>query len=118
MTAFAGLSAVVIDCADPSKLVEFYRRLTGWQITSSDDDSAYLSNGDTLQIGFQRIDGYLSSNWPGENAHLHLDFAVTDQEAAIKETLAAGGSKPEFQPGGTDWVVLTDPEGHPFCIAG
>ncbi|MFG2088608.1 VOC family protein [Spirillospora sp. NPDC048824] len=33
------------------------------------------------------------------------------------EVGALGASRPEFQPGGGEWTVLTDPEGHPLCIA-
>ena len=25
-------------------------------------------------------------------------------------------TRPGFQPGGDSWVVLTDPEGHAFCL--
>jgi hypothetical protein len=28
-----------------------------------------------------------------------------------------GATKPDFQPGGGDWIVLQDPEGHLFCLA-
>jgi hypothetical protein len=42
---------------------------------------------------------------------------VTDLNVATKELLALGAAKPEFQPGEGQWTVLTDPEGHLFCIA-
>ncbi|WP_461012378.1 VOC family protein, partial [Streptomyces capparidis] len=44
-------------------------------------------------------------------------FRVPDVEGAVEELLALGAGRPEFQPGGKEWVVLTDPEGHPFCLA-
>ncbi|TVT58811.1 VOC family protein [Amycolatopsis rhizosphaerae] len=110
------LSTIVIDCADPSALAEFYRTATGWKITSADEDSAYLGDGGPVQLGFQRVPGYRSPAWPDDAKHFHLDFTVPDPAAAERELLALGAAKPEFQPGGAGWTVLTDPEGHPFCL--
>ncbi|MGW6917598.1 VOC family protein [Kitasatospora sp. NPDC054939] len=116
MPALAEFTAVVIDCADPATLAEFYRKATGWEITYSDEDFAYLGNGGPVQIAFQRIDGYRAPGWPDARKHAHLDLTVTDLESATKDLLAVGAAKPEFQPDEDKWVVLTDPEGHPFCL--
>ncbi|KUO22060.1 VOC family protein [Streptomyces dysideae] len=116
MPALAEFTAVVIDCADPAILAEFYRKATGWEITYSDQDFSSLGNGGPVQIAFQRIEGYQAPGWPDARTHAHLDLTVTDLESAAKELLAIGAAKPEFQPGEGKWVVLTDPEGHPFCL--
>ncbi|GAB2972573.1 VOC family protein [Amycolatopsis acidiphila] len=112
----AVLSAVVIDCADPGTLAGFYSKVTGWDITSSDADTAYLSGNGTTQLGFQRIENYPAPGWPDDGKHVRLDFSVADVETAVQELLALGAARPEFQPDGGDWTVLTDPEGHPFCL--
>ncbi|WP_236795976.1 VOC family protein [Amycolatopsis sp. GM8] len=112
----AVLAAVVIDCADPGALAGFYSKVTGWDITSSDADTAYLRGNGTIQLGFQRIAGYRSPGWPDDGKHFHLDFTVADVGATAHELLALGAGRPDFQPGGADWTVLTDPEGHPFCL--
>jgi len=117
MPATARLSAIVIDCAAPGPLAEFYRTLTGWEVTSSDADFVFLGNGGPVQLGLQRVAGYRAPGWPDPAKHAHLDLKVTDVAQAVKELLAAGATKPEFQPGGDEWVVLADPEGHPFCLA-
>jgi predicted enzyme related to lactoylglutathione lyase len=109
-------TAIILDCADPKGLAEFYRNATGWRITDSDADSAYLGDG-PVQLAFQRVDGYQGPGWPDAGKHAHLDFAVADVAAAVTALLALGATKPEFQPGGDQWTVLADPEGHPFCIA-
>jgi hypothetical protein len=41
---------------------------------------------------------------------------VADLAEAERELLALGAARPEFQPGAGDWVVLTDPAGHPLCL--
>jgi hypothetical protein len=115
MTAIAQLTTVVIDCAAPASLAEFYRAVTGWKVSYSDADTVYLDGG-SIQLGFQRIAGYQPPSWPDPAKHAHLDFKVADPERAVKELLTIGAAKPSFQPGGDEWVVLTDPEGHPFCL--
>ncbi|MFF4657579.1 VOC family protein [Streptomyces sp. NPDC001381] len=119
MPALAEFTTVVIDCADPAALAEFYRKATGWDITYSDEDYVFLGGGagGRTQIAFQRVEGYQAPGWPDARKHMHLDFAVADLESAAAELLAIGAAKPEFQPGEGKWVVFTDPEGHPFCIA-
>lgn len=115
MPAQAEITTIIIDCADPQALAQFYRQVTGWTITSSDADSAYLGEG-PIQLAFQRIEGYQGPSWPDDRKHAHLDFRVDDVERASKAFVALGAAVPEFQPGGGSWTVLTDPEGHPFCI--
>lgn len=117
MPAPAKFSTVVIDCAEPTALADFYRKVTGWEITYSDPDFATIGDGGPAQISFQRVTGYHPPAWPSGPAHTHLDLTVADIGGATKELLELGAAKPEFQPGEGKWVVLTDPEGHPFCIA-
>lgn len=116
MPAIAALSTVIIDCADPAALAEFYGKVTGWPVTYRDDDAVHLGDG-SMSLGFQRIDGYQGPGWPDAAKHAHLDFAVTDVDSAVKELLSAGATLPEFQPGEGEWTVMADPEGHLFCIA-
>lgn len=115
MAVNAQPSAVVLGCADPKALAEFYRSMTRGEITHSDDDSVCLGGG-PIQLAFQRIDGYQAQQWPGSPTHAHLDFTVDDLDAAAAELLALGAARPDFQPGEGQWTVLIDPEGHPFCI--
>ncbi|MGW7007891.1 VOC family protein [Streptomyces sp. NPDC054933] len=116
MPTLAEPTAVTIDCADPAALADFYKKATGWETTYSDADFACLGNGGPIQLAFQRIEGYQAPDWPDARKHAHLDLAVTDLESAAEELLALGASRPEFQPGEGKWLVLTDPEGHPFCL--
>ena len=117
MPATAQLSTVVLDCADPRALAEFYRAVTGWEVTFSNDDCAYLGGGG-VQLAFVRVDGYELPAWPGPAKQAHLDFKVDDLELAVKQLLDLGATKPEFQPGEGRWTVLADPQGHLLCLAG
>ncbi|MFJ2090713.1 VOC family protein [Streptomyces sp. NPDC087901] len=117
MPAPARISTVVIDCGDPARLAEFYSKVTGQEIAESGEDYASLVGGDHPGLAFVRVEGHRAPGWPDENNHAHLDFTVTDLEEAAGRIVALGASRPEFQPGKDEWIVLTDPEGHPFCLA-
>jgi predicted enzyme related to lactoylglutathione lyase len=115
--ATAALAMVNIDCAQPQVLADFYHRLLDWEISYSDENYSMITEGPT-SIGFGRIDGYTPPAWPDPSSpkRFHLDFYVEDLDEAEQACLDAGAAKPEFQPGGDRWRVLTDPDGHPFCI--
>ena len=115
MPALAQLTTIVLDCADPGPLAEFYRAVTGWKVTSSDDDSVYLGE-DGVQLALVRVPGYQPPAWPGSDKQAHLDFQVADIDLAVKQLLELGATKPEFQPGDGQWTVLADPQGHLLCL--
>ncbi|OKJ22536.1 glyoxalase [Streptomyces sp. CB00316] len=116
MSALAQISTIVIDCGDPVRLAEFYSKVTGWEIIHSGEDYASLAGGEHPGLAFVRIEGHRAAGRPDDGKHAHLDFTVTDLEEAAGRILALGASRPAFQPGKDQWVVLTDPEGHPFCL--
>ncbi|MFD9705300.1 VOC family protein [Lentzea sp. NPDC059081] len=115
MPALAQLTTVVLDCADPQALGEFYRQVTGWEVTSGDADSVYLG-GDGIQLAFVRVPDHQPPAWPGGAKQAHLDFQVADLDLAEKQVLALGATKPDFQPGEGQWTVLADPQGHLLCL--
>ncbi|MET9631699.1 VOC family protein [Lentzea sp. NPDC006480] len=112
----AQLTTIVLDCADPGQLAEFYKAVTGWEVTSSGDDYAYLGGDGKIQLAFVKVEGYEPPAWPGPAKQAHLDFQVDDVEVSVKELLALGATRPEFQPGGDGWTVLADPQGHLLCL--
>ncbi|MGW2223222.1 VOC family protein [Nonomuraea sp. NPDC001684] len=109
------ISSIVFDCADPVALAGFYAKATGWQVGDSDPDYATVTGG-PVPLAFQRIDGYQGPGWPNDGKHVHLDLTVPDVEEARRELVALGATLLGHQPGGDDWTVLLDPEGHPFCV--
>ncbi|MFD8597256.1 VOC family protein [Kitasatospora sp. NPDC059646] len=118
MSALTRLTTVFVDCADPIKLAAFYQHATGWQLTDSTEDFAALDAGPGRPaLGFARVPDHRAPQWPDGGRRLHLDFAVADLDRAVADLLRLGATKPAFQPGAHAWVVLLDPEGHPFCLA-
>ncbi len=114
-TAIGRVQAVVLDSARPAGLAQFYRGVLGGEITDSGDDYAALA-ADGVALAFQRVPDESASPWPGGGRRLHLDVVVPDLEAARKHLVEEGAVEADLQPGGEDWVVLLDPDGHPFCI--
>ncbi|MEU5906673.1 VOC family protein [Micromonospora sp. NPDC047527] len=117
MTTTADLAMVNLDSSDPAAHAAFYHRALGWEITHSEAEYAMISGGGA-SIGFGLVEGYQPPAWPdpaGQKRY-HLDLYVDDLAVAEKDLVAAGASRPEFQPGGERWVVLIDPIGQPFCI--
>jgi predicted enzyme related to lactoylglutathione lyase len=118
MAGFAKLAVLDLECPDPRALAEFYHQVLGWDIVLSRDEYVEISDGST-RILFTCVDGYQGSGWPTSAApkRYHLCLQANDMADAAKRCLELGASKPEFQPGGGRWTVLTDPAGHPFCLA-
>ena len=76
-----------------------------------------ISTG-AMRIRLGRVDGYQGPGWPDSTAakRYHFDLQVADVTKAVDRFLELGAKKPDFQPGGEQWTVLTDPAGHPFCV--
>ncbi|MFG2977506.1 VOC family protein [Streptomyces sp. NPDC048331] len=113
------LTAITLDCADPQALAAFYARATGYAMhPRSDREFAGVTREDGLFLGFQRVDGYRAPSWPDGSPpqQSHLDFTVDDLDEAEAVLVRLGAGRPEHQPGGDRWRVLTDPAGHPFCL--
>lgn len=117
MAGFANLIMVDLECTDPPALAEFYHQVLGWDVTHSQADYAVITDGST-RVRFGLVDGYEAPGWPDSAApkRYHLDLRVDDVAKAVERCLELGAGRPEFQPGGDRWTVLTDPAGHPFCL--
>ncbi|MBG6135638.1 VOC family protein [Longispora fulva] len=111
--------AVNIDCPDGAPLSEFYAALLGYQVKYQQDKMAWVGTAEPAPMGeilFQPVADYRPPRWP-DPAHpqqMHLDFTVTDVDAAESRALELGATR---LPGeGDNWRVYADPDGHPFCL--
>ncbi|WP_158274467.1 VOC family protein [Cellulomonas sp. WB94] len=108
------LQEIVVDCADPAALAEFWGGLleARWAVR---DESWAMVDADPLLLAFQRVPEPKSS----PKNRLHLDVQVADAGVAIARATARGARvlrEPEVGPGGDGYVVLADPEGNEFCF--
>ena len=123
------LDLVVLDCPDPAALAGFYSTILGWPLDEVSAEWVTLRPpGDAgepgrpvgrISLAFQRVEGHRAPTWPEgpRPQQFHLDFTVSDIDAAQPAVLAAGASLHEHQPSETgSFRVYLDPAGHPFCL--
>ena len=120
MAIISGYASASIDCPDPAALLDFYRKLTGWQISWESEDFSQITPDGTPYngLGFQKVENYRAPEWPGQERpqQFHLDFFVADLDTAQKEAVEIGAVVAGVQPQPDRWRVLLDPVGHPFCL--
>lgn len=118
------LYSIVLDCKDPEKLAKFYAALLHWEVPFYDQEYACVGAPGVQQgaypgITLQKNTAYHPPVWPEEpeaqQQMAHLDFAVNDLEKAVQHAINCGAAMAaqQFSEG---WMVMLDPEGHPFCL--
>ena len=103
---------VSLDCADPQRLVDFYRALLGGRQLWAGESSVGLEVPGGVLVA-QRVHGYVPPVWPGASL-VHLDLTADDIDSAVERAVTLGATRPT-QPD-PRWRVLLDPAGHPFCL--
>lgn len=116
--------SVTIDCRDHRGLGAFYAKLLGWKEVFYDEDYSVIGAPGAVRgaypcITFQKNPDYQAPVWPDKKGSqqqmAHLDLAVNDLESAVSYAVSCGAKTAEEQ-FSDDWVVMLDPEGHPFCL--
>ncbi|MFI6691209.1 VOC family protein [Streptomyces sp. NPDC050433] len=112
---------VALDCPDPAALAEFYQGVLGGGISRDSEEWWELREPGGTRIAFQLAPGHRAPDWPRADANsqqAHLDFDVTDMEAAQEKVLALGATALDLddQGGKRGFRVYADPAGHPFCL--
>ncbi len=107
---------LVLDCANPEALGEFWSAALGY--TNVGTFGAYVAllpaESGAPKLLLQKVPEAKA----GKN-RMHLDIETSDIEAesarleALGATRSAPGTQTEF---GTTWVRMADPEGNEFCV--
>jgi predicted enzyme related to lactoylglutathione lyase len=108
---------VTVDCVDPDRMAAFWGVLLDRQSSDEMDGDGWATIGSRNdaqpRITFQRVPERRTGK-----VRLHLDVQVDDMEAGIAEVERLGGAETaerhEYDEGVV--VVMTDPEGHQFCL--
>ena len=110
------VAAVVVDCADPFSVADFWALATGW------------ARADSTQSGVsfrapQGVGPYLellpSADAKTVKNRVHLDVAPyrgEDHAVAVRALIEAGATPADVGQGDVSWTVLADPEGSEFCV--
>lgn len=111
---------VVLDCAEPEKLADFYMRLLEAEETDATPNRVEISGAGGTHLAFRRDMSATPPSWPrAENSfQLHLDFLVTDLDEAERRVVGLGGRPLETKEadGPYEERVYADPAGHSFTL--
>jgi len=111
---------LMIDCANPERIRDFYADLMGWEKLTTYGPA--LRTGIGMVICFTGLDiPYAPPVWPeagsAQQKQMHLDLGVVDFPAAVERAIGMGARKADAQYGdGSYFVTMIDPDGHPFCL--
>lgn len=113
------LGNIMIDCDGEQKLCEFYHKLLGWEKCRMFGHPALRSENGIVFLFIEEED-YVPPIWPEEptkqQKQMHFDFQVPDVAAAAEYARSIGAVKAASQFGGGEFITMTDPAGHPFCL--
>lgn len=107
---------ITFDSTDPDKLADWWAVAVDGKVNAlAPGFFVTVERTDGPGLAFQKVD----DPTPGKN-RVHIDFHTADMEGEVKRLVDLGASEtgrgeagPDFQ-----WVVLADPDGNAFCIAG
>ncbi len=110
------MEMATVDCAEPESLAQWWAQAVGGRVNAViPGEFIIVALPDGPKLGFQHV----GDPTPGKN-RLHLDFHADDMEAEVTRLVGLGASETERHSFGDafSWVVLADPAGNAFCIAG
>ncbi|MGB3485399.1 MAG: VOC family protein [Mycobacterium sp.] len=107
---------VTFDCTDPDALAAWWAGAVGGELNAvAPGEFVVVVCEQGPALGFQRV----PAPTPGKNK-VHLDFDTPDRDGEVARLVEAGATelgRQSYGPG-IEWVVLEDPEGNAFCVAG
>lgn len=107
------IGSIVWGVKDVKRAVEFWSQALDYQLKyPASDDWAVLipKNGPGIQLSLKLA---LS---PKAKRH-HMDLFTDNQKEEVERLLSLGATRAEwFYPAGSDYIVLQDPDGNPFCV--
>ncbi|CAL9601048.1 hypothetical protein SUDANB58_05440 [Streptomyces sp. enrichment culture] len=118
--ALVKTGVVVLDCAEPEKLAEFYKVLLGAQETEATANRVEIKGADGFRMAFRRDMNATPPSWPRPENSLqaHLDFVVEDLDEAERGVVGLGGRPLEAKDAAGPYEErgFADPAGHSFTL--
>jgi len=107
---------LVLDCADPARLMQFWRLALGYRVYFSAESLSVLvpDEGTASPLVLQRVPEPKS----GKN-RMHVDIVTDDIEPEVERLVALGARRLHDgtrRYGMTTWVAMADPEDNEFCV--
>jgi hypothetical protein len=114
----AVLREIVVDCAQPRAVAEFWSAVLGWPVTEEPSGFVWLSStGSPMAPPPLLVFVPVPETKTGKN-RLHLDLCPSGCEQAeeLARLLELGAVRVDVGQGDAPWIVLADPEGNEFCL--
>ena len=105
---------VVVDCAEPAALGQWWATALGWVVVDDSPDAFEIvpAPGRLPSLMFVRV-----AERKTIKNRLHLDVRPDEDQAVEVARLVSLGAVPaDIGQGGQSWVVMLDPEGNEFCV--
>lgn len=122
----ARFETLVIDCADPQKLADFWCSVLGYVVHDDQEDKVEIGPETPPGVAELRsgpVAPTVLFEWVPEHKasknRVHLDVSSIDDshDGELARLLDLGAKKVDVgQPTGASWVVLADPEDNEFCL--
>jgi predicted enzyme related to lactoylglutathione lyase len=107
---------LVLDCADPDALAEFWSAALGYESPGSAGNYAVLvcpTPGRPKLL----LQGVPEPKTTKNRMHIDIETPDIEPEAARLEKLGATRLRAETQAEhGSTWILMADPEGNEFCV--
>lgn len=114
---------LVLDCAEPVDLAEFYAALLDAKLeVGADPDLIEIVGSNGVHLAIQRERGYAPPSWPRPEdslqAHLRILVDPGNLDAAEREAIDLGATPVDTKDNGTphEVRVCADPAGHSFSL--
>ncbi len=106
---------VVIDCANPQNLAQFWQEVLSYNRRISEADFVVLE--DPSGKGITLFLNQVPEPKIGKN-RVHVDLTVEDHAQEVQRLKELGASQIQtFEYDNVIWSVMADPEGNEFCCA-
>jgi hypothetical protein len=102
-------------------MVAFYAGAFDAKVSHNDDTGAWIHIAGGPLILVRVLEDFQPPTWPEPDVpmQMHLELSVDDIEEAETRLQVLGATTPSYQPHREQGnLVMLDPAGHPFCIAG
>jgi catechol 2,3-dioxygenase-like lactoylglutathione lyase family enzyme len=125
-------SEIVVDCAHPRRLAEFWCAVLGYRVLDEEEGAVEIGPPDVSteddwaewKARLQRepspptIVFIVVPEGKTVKNRLHIDVSPVDasQPEEVERLLALGATKADIGQGDVPWTVLRDPEGNEFCV--
>jgi hypothetical protein len=118
--ALVKAGVLVLDCAEPEKLAEFYKGLLEGEQSSASANLVEIRGADGVRLAFRRDVNATPPSWPRPENSLqaHLEFLVEDLDEAERRVVGLGGRPIETREAAGPYEErgYADPAGHSFTL--